>query len=131
MTTRIIFVFGSNLAGRHGAGAAVIASRDFGAAPGEGEGLWGNSYAIPTKNTYLKTMSLRDIAKYVERFKVDAWLQWDKERYATMFLVTEVGTGLAGYSHREMASLFQSSPPNCFFSPRWAPYLDRADFHHD
>ena len=68
MTT--IFVFGSNLAGRHGKGAALYARQHHGAIDGQGIGLQGNSYAIPTKDARLRTLPLSQISTYVEEFKI-------------------------------------------------------------
>ena len=64
-----IFVFGSNLAGRHGAGAAKEARLSWGAIYGQGVGLQGYSYAIPTKSQYMKPLPLEAIKVYVDEFK--------------------------------------------------------------
>lgn len=97
-----IFVFGSNLSGRHGKGAAKTAL-DWGAVYGKGNGIQGKTYGIPTKdvNVY-KTLPLSEIKKYVNEFLNYAFLNPDKT-----FLVTEVGCGLAGYSVKEIAPLFK------------------------
>jgi hypothetical protein len=63
-----VFVFGSNLAGRHGKGAALCALREHGAIYGLGVGKQGNSYAIPTKDQLIKTLSLSSINLYVKQF---------------------------------------------------------------
>lgn len=97
-----IFVFGSNLAGRHGAGAARYAVDRFGAVYGQACGLQGQSYALPTKSKYLITLSLKEIRKYVKEF-----LQFAKDNPDLNFLVTEIGCGLAGYSPKEIAPLFK------------------------
>ncbi len=67
--TRPIFVFGSNLAGRHGKGAALFARQKHGAVYGQGVGLQGHSYAIPTKDEQLRTLPLEAIREHVEEFK--------------------------------------------------------------
>jgi len=67
-----IFVFGSNLAGIHGAGAAKIAHQKFGAVYGSGMGLMGKSWAIPTKDNFLNTLTLSDIARHIHIFVNDA-----------------------------------------------------------
>lgn len=99
-----IFVFGSNLAGVHGAGAAKQAMMKFGAVYGRGQGLQGQSYAIPTKDFRIKTLPLSEIAKYVQKFIEFAINHPDLE-----FLVTPIGTGLAGYSAEQIKPLFESA----------------------
>lgn len=103
-----IFVFGSNLSGRHGAGAAKYAVQRFGAIRGQGEGLQGQSYAIPTRafepegSNNIVTLSLDEIQDHVEIFLGFAE---DNPRYT--FLLTEVGCGLAGYNVCQIAPLFR------------------------
>jgi hypothetical protein len=96
-----VFVFGSNLAGRHGAGAAKLAMQKFGARYGVGRGLQGQSYALPTKDLEVNTMSLHDIGFEVEQFLRFA----DKNRHLK-FYVTTIGCGLAGYTPSQIAPLF-------------------------
>lgn len=91
-----IFVFGSNLAGRHHGGAARVAVERFGAIMGQGEGLQGKSYAIPTMQGGVDT-----IRPYVDRF-LDIAREWDQ----TTFLVTRIGCGIAGFTDEEIAPLF-------------------------
>ena len=95
-----VFVFGSNESGRHGKGAAKQALA-WGARYGIGEGLSGNTYAIPTKNSKIQTLSKSKIKKYIENFTVFA-----KENPTLHFLVTEVGCGLAGYKPEDIAPFF-------------------------
>ena len=99
-----VFVFGSNLAGRHGKGAALLAAQRFGAVRGQGEGEMGRSYAIPTKDKCLRTLPLADIAKSILTFSAHA-----RAHPMLLFLVTEIGCGLAGYSPDEVAPLFVSA----------------------
>ena len=114
-----IFVFGSNLAGRHGAGAALEAKERYGAREGQGMGLVGWSYAIPTKDAQLRTLPLPAIHKSVDIFKVYAW-----QRPEFQFFVTPIGTGLAGYTHAQIAPFFKNDPPpNCEFVPEWQEFL--------
>jgi hypothetical protein len=113
-----IFVFGSNLAGRHGAGAAKRAREAYGAKYGQGKGLQGMSYAIPTKDASLKILSITKVASYVNEFKEFAELNPTKE-----FYVTRVGCGLARFSDRQIAPLFMHSPYNCIFPKVWEKYL--------
>ena len=96
-----IFVFGSNESGRHGKGAAKTALR-FGAKLGIGNGISGNSYAIPTKNAKIRTLGQTKINKYVQEF-----IEYAKENKDKVFLVTEIGCGLAGYSPEDIAPMFE------------------------
>ncbi len=102
-----IFVFGSNRAGRHGAGAAKTAVDKFGARYGIGEGMQGRSYAIPTKDSHLATLPVAAIGRHVARFLAHA-----RKSPQLTFLVTKIGCGLAGYNARHVAPLFQNVPPN-------------------
>lgn len=97
-----IFVFGSNLAGIHGAGAAALASKEFGAVWGKGIGFSGQTYALPTKDKRINPLPLMDIEYYMDRFLMDA------KRYPNLeFLLTKVGCGLAGYSEAQIANLLK------------------------
>lgn len=100
-----VFVFGSNLAGRHGKGAALTAAKLFGAVQGKGRGLSGQSYAIPTKDEGLRTLPLIYIGNRVYEFLLVADGMRDKT-----FLVTEIGCGLAGYKPQQIAPLFFINP---------------------
>lgn len=91
-----IFVFGSNLDGRHGGGAARIAHDKFGAIWGQGVGLQGNSYAIPTMQGGVET-----IRPYVDEFVLFA-----KKHCNLRFYVTKIGCGIAGFSVWDIAPLF-------------------------
>lgn len=116
-----IFVFGSNLSGRHGKGAAKLAKDKFGAIYGQGVGLMGRSYAIPTKNKLLKSLSLKEIKQFVDQFIIYAKLNQDKE-----FFITSVGCGLAGYTSSDIAPFFKplSKNKNCSFPENWKKYLE-------
>ena len=94
-----IFVFGSNLRGMHGGGAAYIAYRKFGAIMGQGVGLQGRSYAIPTMQGGVET-----IRPYVDEFILFA-----KEHQEMTFLVTRIGCGIAGFKDSEIAPLFEEA----------------------
>jgi hypothetical protein len=91
-----IFVFGSNLAGAHGGGAARIAADRFGAIMGQGVGLQGQSYAIPTMQGGVET-----IKPYVDEF-----IAFAKQHPEMTFLVTKIGCGIAGFTTDEIAPLF-------------------------
>ncbi len=99
-----VFVFGSNLAGIHGAGAALLATKKFGAKWGQGIGFTGQCYAIPTKDKHIKTLELGQMGDYVRIFINDVLMT----RGCT-FLVTAIGTGLAGYTANEIAPLFEKA----------------------
>lgn len=109
-----IFVFGSNLAGRHGAGAALCARQTHGAVLGVGVGRTGNSYAIPTKDENLRTLSLLVIHTHVEYFKLYA-----RQNPDLTFNVTRIGCGLAGYTDTDIAPLFKDAPENCILPDGW------------
>jgi hypothetical protein len=113
-----VFVFGSNEGGRHGRGAARIAAQRFGARYGEGRGLFGNSYAIPTKDACLQVLAVEQIAAEVSRFLAVA-----AAHPSHSFFVTRVGCGLAGYHDAEIAPLFRGAPPNCDFPAPWRRWL--------
>lgn len=112
-----IFVFGSNLAGRHGKGAALFARRYRQAVYGNGIGRQGNSYAIPTKDYYLRPLPLREIRKYVWEF-----LLYAKRHPELKFEVTRIGCGYAGYTDDEISPMFRNAPPNCFLPDEWDEY---------
>ena len=91
-----IFVFGSNLAGAHGGGAARLAYNRFGAVWGQGVGLQGQSYAIPTMQGGVET-----IKPYVDEF-----CHFALKHPEYKFLVTRIGCGIAGFTPEEIAPLF-------------------------
>jgi hypothetical protein len=99
-----IFVFGSNEAGIHGAGAAKFAYNFFGAQWGKGVGLYGRSYAIPTKDNRIITLPTIFIQIYVDGFIEYANLHKDLK-----FMVTEIGCGLAHYKPSDIAPLFNKA----------------------
>ena len=99
-----IFVFGSNLAGIHGAGAALYARKYHGAIQGQGIGLQGSSYALPTKDHRIRTLRLSSIERHVAAFLTFTQLHPD-----LVFKVTRIGCGLAGYTDQEIAPLFSAA----------------------
>jgi hypothetical protein len=125
---QVIFVFGSNLAGRHGKGAAEYAKKHCGAIPGQGEGLQGQSYAIPTKDgrngKYLgapsQTLSLARIRTHVNTF-----IDFAINNPQMLFHVTPIGCGLAGYKHAQIAPLFLNAPENCLLPPEFTAILNQ------
>ncbi|MBO5886443.1 MAG: hypothetical protein J6Q60_00285 [Bacteroidaceae bacterium] len=94
-----IFVFGSNLRGMHGGGAARVAFQKFGAIWGEGVGLHGQSYAIPTMQGGVET-----IRPYVDEF-----IRFAQEHPELTFLVTRIGCGIAGFTDDDIAPLFEEA----------------------
>ena len=109
-----IFVFGSNLAGRHGKGAALTALQDHDAIYGCGEGEQGNAYAIPTKDAQLRPRPLEQIEFSVQRFKA-----WATAHPELRFYVTRIGCGLAGFKDSQIAPMFADAPFNCKLPKRW------------
>lgn len=114
-----VFVFGSNRAGRHGAGAAKAAKLLFGAKAGVGEGACGRSYAIPTKDENIVTLPLDEVKEGIQRF-----LAYARERENVRFWVTRIGCGLAGYDDVTIAPLFANATKNCHMPLNWKPFLD-------
>jgi hypothetical protein len=109
VTTSInpVFVFGSNLAGRHGKGAALWARQHRGAIYGHGVGRQGDAYAIPTKDHQLRVLPLHAIRAYVGEF-----LDYARGRPGISFELTPIGCGLAGYRPDQIAPMFSEVPPN-------------------
>ena len=113
-----IFVFGSNEAGRHGKGAALHARRHHGAKYGVGFGRTGDAWAIPTKDAQLRTLPLERIEQYVAQF-----LAYANQHPELMFKLTAIGTGLAGYTHEDIAPMFARAPVNCHLPDKWRSFL--------
>lgn len=110
----MIFVFGSNEAGIHGAGAAKYAVKNYGAVMGVGFGMTGNSFAIPTKDKTIRTLPLTKINEYVDKF-----IEFAKSNPDLEFQVTQIGCGLAGYEPWQIAPMFEMAPVNCLFDKGW------------
>lgn len=94
-----VFVFGSNLQGMHLGGAARVARKKFGAVMGQGVGMQGQSYAIPTMQGGVET-----IKPYVDEF-INLAREWDQ----TTFYVTRIGCGIAGFTDEQIAPLFDEA----------------------
>lgn len=94
-----IFVFGSNLQGIHAGGAARMAHANFGAVMGQGVGLQGKSYAIPTMQGGVET-----IKPYVDEF-----IEFATQHKELKFLVTPIGCGIAGFEPEDIAPLFKAA----------------------
>ncbi len=112
-----IFVFGSNLEGLHGGGAALLAYERFGAVWGQGTGLQGKSYGIPTMHGGVDV-----IAPYVDEF-----IAFAREHRELKFLVTEIGCGIAGFTVEEMAPLFRKAldEVNIYLPQRFIKILEK------
>ena len=110
-----VFVFGSNLAGMHGGGAARIARQRFGAIMGRGVGMQGQSYAIPTMQGGVET-----IRPYVDEF-----IEFSKEHPELIFYVTRIGCGIAGFHDWEIAPLFAAAVdlPNVILPATFVAHL--------
>ncbi len=113
-----VFVFGSNLAGLHRLGAAKLAAEMFGAEMYLGAGIMGRSYAIPTKNRFIQTLTISEIKKFVNQF-----IDYTNSHPEINFWVTAVGCGLAKYKHYQIAPLFVGAGTNCSFPVEWRPFL--------
>lgn len=118
-----IFVFGSNLAGRHGKGAALAAVKHHGAIRGRGIGIQGNSYAIPTKNENIRTLPLAEIREHVNEFKRFAAFHPEMT-----FKLTPIGCGLAGYAPADIAPMFNGAPANVVMPPEFELFLALVSF---
>lgn len=117
LNRELIFVFGSNEAGIHGAGAALHARIEHAARIGQGFGYCGYSFAIPTKDHRIRTLKLTIIEAYVERF-----IDFAIDRNELKFNVTRIGCGLDGYTDNDIAPLFKFAPDNCILPDGWRVY---------
>lgn len=127
-TEDMIFVFGSNLGGYHGGGAARYALEHRGAVWGQHLGRQGQSWAIPTKGKTTRddkrsgigsTLTLREIKSYVDDFLRDA-----RDHPELAYQVTRIGCGLAGLQDKDIAPLFINEDlGNLWFDTAWEPYL--------
>ena len=116
-----IFVFGSNLLGRHAGGAADLAFRKYGAIKGIGIGAQGRSFAIPTLGVYMEQLPLEQIEYYVKYFTGMAELCSKRH-----FLVTKIGCGIAGFKINEIAPMFRlaSKLRNVYLPQEFWDYLN-------
>lgn len=122
-----IFVFGSNPEGRHGAGAAKVARMQFGAIYGQGEGLQGNSYALPTKNLRIKenwgfrSIPLSQITESIKKmYKIAE--QYPNKQFKVAYTNGLNERTLNGYTGKEMITAFKNAgpiPSNVLFSKNW------------
>ena len=119
----VVFVFGSNRKGIHGAGAARHARERYGAEPGVGEGRTGRAYAIPTKATPSETLAFEEIEAGILRFRDHA-----RAHPKTLFLLTPIACGLAGVPAPRIARIVQDAemPRNVVLTTSWAEHLAKA-----
>lgn len=124
--TSRIFVFGSNMKGRHGKGAALRAAQHYGAIYGRGFGLQGQSYALPTKGYGLEVLPRLVIARHVGYFVKDV----QRPNPQLEYNVTQIGCGLAGYKPELIAPMFKpiEEAPNVWFDLQWSQWLPKAKF---
>jgi hypothetical protein len=109
-----VWVFGSNLLGRHAGGAARVAAAQFGAAEGVAYGATGNAYAIPTVGRRGERLSLEQVSQ-----EVAAFLAYARLHTGLQFYVTRIGCGIAGFTDADIAPLFRGSPGNCNLPETW------------
>lgn len=115
-----IFVFGSNMSGIHGAGAAKAARLQYGAVMGVAEGPTGRCYAIPTVALRIGgPLPIDKIESAIYRF-----LRFVAANPKEEFFVTRVGCGLAGYHDMQIARFFKEATSNCNFPETWKEYLE-------
>lgn len=128
MVTDPIFVFGSNLAGRHGKGAALWAVQHRGAVYGQGFGMQGNSYALPTKDGR-NGADLKDPAQTLPleaiRGHAMLFLAFACAHPHRTFQLTPIGCGHAGYTPEQIAPMFAGAPPNVILPPEFLAALNR------
>ena len=109
-----VFVFGSNLQGIHGAGAARFAYENCGAMLGFGEGLAGESYALPTCREPGVAVSYDALKDFVKQFNAYA-----AQHNELTFFLTRVGCGIAGFTDEQVAPLFKPRLSNVIYPPEW------------
>lgn len=125
----LIFVFGSNLRGRHGAGAAAFAHQERGAVMNEGEGLFGQSYALPTCGLWDKhRRRFPALPLGVVQHNAEEFLYFAASRMDLHFQVTRVGCGLAGLRDEDVAPIFHRASRNCLFDMAWEKFLPDKKF---
>ena len=111
-----VFVFGSNLLGIHGAGAAHYARCELGAELGIGEGPTGRTYALPTCYQPGEPITYQELAVYVDNF-----LTYARQHPEQRFFVSKVGCGIAGFDEDVVSMVFRclDVPANCDMPPGW------------
>lgn len=117
---KMIFVFGSNLAGRHNRNDALTALRKHGAIYGRPVGLQGRSYAIPVQDEQDKLLPIPVIERYVQAF-----LRFAATHPEFTFQMTRIACGRDKYRDEQIAPLFAHAPSNCRLPRGWRRYLNR------
>lgn len=124
----VVFVFGSNPDGRHGAGSAKVARTKFGAIYGQGEGLQGHSYALPTKDLRIpgyRTISEEQIIENIDRmYKVAESMP--EKKFMVAYRTKADERSLCGYSGKELVDMFLywPVPENVYFSEEWKEIIN-------
>lgn len=115
-----IFVFGSNRAGRHGAGAALWARKHRGAVYGVGQGPTGQAFAIPTKDANLRALPLDEVSRHI-----GAFAEYARGHPNQTFELTPIGCGLANQPPRAIARLLMAAnlPENVVLSRYWLEHV--------
>lgn len=124
-----VFVFGSNLKGRHGKGAALAAVKDFGAIYGTGKGFAGRSYALPTRDANplgVKEANVQSLTFDQVKESVSDFIEFANMNLAMRFYVTRVGCELAGFSDDEIGQLFVGAPTNCSLPVQWINHFNKV-----
>lgn len=119
----VYFVFGANLRGRHGAGAALTAVQHFGAIEGQAQGLMGQSYGIATRDYYIKTLPLAAISKNIQSF-----IGFSHMHPNLRFFITPIGCGHAGYEPHQIAPLFYGIRDNCAIPLSWMQFFPNTEY---
>ena len=120
----MIFVFGSNRLGIHGAGAAYTAHKEYGAVWGVGEGRTGDAYALPTKETPSKSLPHHKVINAGDKF-----LEYADAHPELLFLVTRVGCQRAGFADGQIAPIFRDAPMNCILPVQWQSHITPLPEH--
>ena len=121
---RAVFVFGSNVRGIHGSGSAKFAFQYRGAKIGVGEGLVGQSYALPTKQNPSKLDKNYIADLNLLQDSVSKFLAFARKHKELSFMITRVGCGLAGFKDDQVKLLFKDAPENCLLPGMWTPTRD-------
>lgn len=123
-TERMVFVFGSNLAGNHGKGAALFAKTRRGAIHGNPKGLQGQSYAVPTRDRQIKTLPLSHV-----RANINEFLEFAADNQQHDFMITRLGCGLAGFRDADIIPIFEPALelPNTHLPGVWQAHAGQRN----
>lgn len=126
-----VFVFGSNIQGIHGKGAALEAHKTYGAEYGVGEGMTGRAYALPTREQVSGTRLITSLPLHRIKRNVKKFIGHASRTPDVTYLVTAVGCGYAGYKNKDIAPLFLEVPSNCILPSQWQPWLSAHSNWHN